>query len=90
MKTMKGQDLADGDEGVDDGGLADAAQDEHVEQPAMVCRRTGGRPRSKTVPTWRQALAWVVPAIPAPMTATDRGVVLIVASGVLIDERVTG
>lgn len=29
----EGQDLADGDEGVDDGGLADAAQDEHVEQP---------------------------------------------------------
>jgi len=31
-----------------------------------------------------------VPAIPAPMTATDRGVVLMVASGVLIDERMTG
>ena len=51
----------------------------------MVCRWICGRPGSKTVPTWRQALAPVVPAIPAPMTATDRGVVLMVVSGDLFD-----
>src|SRR6266568_2794938 len=38
---------------------------------AMAASRTGGSPRPKTVVAWRKPAAWLRPAIPAPMTATE-------------------
>src|SRR3954451_20222057 len=39
----------------------------------MAASRIGGRPAPKTVPAIRYAAAWLRPAIPAPMTATESG-----------------
>ena len=38
---------------------------------AMVASRTGGRPRPKTVLAIRYPAAWLRPAMPAPITATE-------------------
>jgi hypothetical protein len=40
---------------------------------AIAASRMGGSPSPKTVFAWRYPAAWLRPAIPAPMTATDRG-----------------